>query len=530
MDLLEDKKTRRKFIVINFIRIAIVGVLLLVSLSIRFFIKPPFSIAPIILTLIGGFLLTLLSFPFLKIFKFHVALYYQLVVDIVVITILVYFSGGVESPFYFLYILPIIVTSVFLSKRDTIYVAALSYIIFGALSELMYLKITPFQTWLADETVTKSTFVYNLVMSMIAFSSVALISSYYFERIRKTGVELKNIQENLKDLDVLNSTVLEKMENGFLTCNSEGNIISYNEKSKSLLNLINSSNIFELFFKGSDYEEIERVTQLKNNKYYFEIEIESSLLGVSVSLLRNIYSFDKVFVFIITDLTEKRAIEEKLKEKEHFALIGEMSAGIAHEIRNPLASISGSVQFLRKEMKVDPEYQNLMDIIVKESNRLSKSVEEFLEFARITPSKKSQFKLSQLIDDVVELISLNHKEVRFVKKYSGNDVIDADKKKIEQLIWNLVTNSVKAINEKGNVEINIYENEGEIYLSILDNGIGIDKGEMENIYTPFYSRFSSGIGLGMTIVKRIIEEHNFEIKINSEKYLGTEVIVCFKRT
>jgi two-component system sensor histidine kinase PilS (NtrC family) len=396
----------------------------------------------------------------------------------------------------------------------------------------MYLEVTPFFSWVSEEKVQKGTFIYNMIMSMIAFSSVALISSYYFERLKKTGVELQNIQTDFKNLDLLNSTVLEKMENGFLTCNAEGVIISYNEKSGSLLNLTDGNNIFELLFKknqADDYTEIEKISE-SQNKYYFETEINSSVLGISVSMLRKIQSFERIFVFIITDLTEKREIENRLKRQEHLALIGEMSAGMAHEIRNPLASISGSVQFLRKEMQLSTEYQKLMEIIVKESNRLSKSIEEFLEFTKITPLKKSELKLGDLISEIVELAALNNKDVDFINKISQNDLIHADKGKIEQLVWNLVNNSIKALKGKGTIEINVYDSNDDVFLSIKDNGSGIDKSDLENIFNPFYSKFTSGIGLGMTIVKRIVEEHHFEIELKSEKNIGTEVIICFKET
>lgn len=530
MIYIEDKKVSSpsRLLIINFIRIALLLLLISATISIKVFTKkPPFPILPIILVLSAALAVAIVNFFILRVVKTKTAVYLQIIADIIVITVLVYFSSGAESPFYFLYILPIIMSTIFLSRKDTIYIAALSFIIFGSLSELMYLEITPFFSWVADEKVQQGTFIYNLIMSMIAFSSVALISSYYFEKIKKTRVELKKFQEDLQQLDLLNRTVLEKMENGFLTCNSEGKVISYNEKSRSLLHINGKSNIFKLFLTKNDYNEIAKISEL-NNKYYFEREIEDSILGVSVSMLRSISSFDRVFVFIITDLTEKREIEKRLKSQEHLALIGEMSAGMAHEIRNPLASISGSVQFLRKEMEVGQEYQKLMDIIVKESDRLSRSIEEFLGFTKVTPLKKSHFKLGGLINEVVELAAVNKQEIDFIKKISEDDVIHADKGKIEQLIRNLVNNSVKALKNKGTIEINVYDSNDDTYLSIKDNGSGIDKSDLENIFNPFYSKFTVGIGLGMSIVKRIVEEHHFEIEINSEKNIGTEVIICFK--
>lgn len=525
MSFLEEKKSGRKFTFLNALRIAILSVILVVLVFIAVLVdESSFSFIPILASVGFAIVLSIFGFKLFKWLSHRLVLYFQSVMDIALITLLVYYSGGISSPFYFLYILPIIVASVFLSRKDTIYIATLSYIVFSVLSDLIYMGVFPHYP-LTPIDITLNVFIYNLIMSFVAFSSIAILSSYYFDRIRKTGAALKNVRENLKDLMLLNNTVLEKMENGFIVSDSRGVIISYNEKSKALLKLTGKSNIFDILTTsvragaGEDQQK----------KYYFEIEVNELVLGISYSIIENIYSFEKVYVFIITDLSEKREIEKKLKQKEHFALIGEMSASIAHEIRNPLASISGSVQFLRKELKLDPEYQHLMDIIVKESSRLSNSIEVFLDYAKTTPLERIDFDLSQMIDDVVELVSINHPGIKLVKKYSDGYIINGDMKKIDQVIWNLINNASKAVREDGIIEVNIYNNkEDDICLSVKDNGIGIDGGEMERIFVPFYSKFTSGIGLGMSIVKRIVDDHNFEIKINSERDIGTEVIICFK--
>lgn len=128
----------------------------------------------------------------------------------------------------------------------------------------------------------------------------------------------------------------------------------------------------------------------------------------------------------------------------------------------------------------------------------------------------------------MELVTLNHTRLELVKKYSNNHIVNADIRKINQLVWNLLNNAVKAVNETGTIEISIYQKDTCIYLSIKDDGIGIDAADLKKIFTPFYSNFTSGIGLGMAIVKRIVDEHNFEINITSEKNIGTEVTICFK--
>ena len=531
MILLEDKEVRRKFVFLNSIRIAILSALILISIFIHLFFETSNKVLPIVASLLAAVILSIVNFYLIRVLIYRTAVYIQLFIDIIVITLLVYFSGGIASPFYFLYILPIIVSANFLKKRDTLYIATLSFILFGILSDLLYLRVVPFYFGISPEHITLGSFVYNLLMSFIAFSTVGILSSFYFEKIKSAGEALRNVQENLKELVQLNNTVMEKMENGFITCDSEGRSIFYNEKSKVLLNLDKQSNIFNLLLSPDDFQRIQSLSHI-NNRYYFETQVDGFYMGVSVSFIENLYSIKKIYVFIITDLTEKKEIEETLQQREHLALIGEMAAGIAHEIRNPLASISGSVQFLKKELTLGPEYKNLMDIIVKESHRLSMSIEEFLEFTHNAPLDKADLDISMVVDEIIELLALNHQDIKFVRRYNNGQFLHGDPKKIKQLVWNLVNNAVKAvtgIERDKEVEVAINEEDSHIFLYVKDNGIGIDRTELDKIFTPFYSKFTSGIGLGMPMVKRIVQEHQGDIKIKSKKNIGTEVKVCFSQ-
>jgi two-component system sensor histidine kinase PilS (NtrC family) len=524
----EDQKLHKNLVFLNSIRIAILSALALVSGIILLFFSAPFSLLTIIFSLAAAIAVSILFFPLSRRLKTRPLLYLQLSFDILLVTLLVYLSGGIVSPFYFLYILPIIVASIFLSRRDTVIMATVSFICFGILSDLLYLNIIPFYPNFDVGEVSLGTFIYNLLMSFIAFSTVSIISSYYFERIRRTGEQLKNIQENLQDMILLNNSVMEKMENGFVTSDAEGAIVSYNAKAAAFLNLKRGGNIFNLLQVRDALPEMQKIWQ-NNNSYYFEKNLRGFSLGISISSIEKVSTFERLLVFLITDLSAIKEIESKLKEKEHLALIGEMAAGLAHEIRNPLASISGSVQFLRRELPLEPDLRNLMDIIVKESERLSAFIEEFLNFSKQLPLETSEFDLAGVVDDVTAMIARNRIAVRFIKKYNPGSMVRADFKKIKQLAWNLLNNAVKALKEKGNIEINIYREAGTIHLSIRDFGVGMDREEIERIFIPFYSKFASGIGLGMNIVKRIVEEHGFTMEIHSEKNLGTEVVVCFKK-
>jgi two-component system sensor histidine kinase PilS (NtrC family) len=525
---IEDQKLRKKLVFLNSIRIAIFLTLTLVSVIIWAFFNIHFSILPVIVTQVAAIAVSILFFPLSSLLHFRPLLYLQLTFDILMITLLVYLSGGIISPFYFLYILPIIVASIFLARRDTVIVATFAFISFGILSDLLYLGVVPYFPNIEVAEVSLGTFIYNLLMSFIAFAAFSIMSSYYFERMRKTGDQLKNIQDNLQDMTLLNNSVMERMENGFITADMEGRIISYNAKAAHFLRLKKSDNIFELLLAKNELDMIKK-TWSESTPYYFEKKMPDFDLGVTVSSLKKISSFENLLVFLITDLSAIKKIEKQLQEKEHLALIGGMAAGIAHEIRNPLASISGSVQFLQKELSLNSECGGLMDIIVSESARLSAFIDEFLNFSKQAPLEISDFDLAPLLDEVVEMLSRNLRDVRFLKKYNNEHWIAADVNKIRQLVWNLLNNAVKAMNEKGEIEINLFREREAVYLSIKDYGVGMDSAEMKKIFTPFYSKFSFGIGLGMTIVKQIVEEHGFKMDIKSAKKLGTEVVICFTK-
>jgi two-component system sensor histidine kinase PilS (NtrC family) len=321
---------------------------------------------------------------------------------------------------------------------------------------------------------------------------------------------------------------MEKMENGFVTADTQGRVVSYNPKAARFLNLKPGTNLFDLLLLRDELPAVRRIWET-NNSHYFEKSLRGYSLGITLSAIEKVSRFERLLVFLITDLSAIKEIESKLKAKEHLALIGEMAAGLAHEVRNPLASISGSVQFLRRELALQPQLRSLMDIIVKESDRLSSFIEEFLNFSRPAPLELSEFDLAAVVDEVTAMMSRNLGEVRFIKKYEAGNRVLADARMIKQLVWNLLNNAVKAQQEKGRIEIAVFPEGGAPCLAIRDFGVGMDKEEQEKIFVPFYSRFAFGIGLGMNIVKRIVDEHGFSIAIRSEKGQGTEVLVCFKK-
>lgn len=523
---LEDKEIKRRFLLINSIRITVLFVFLIISVITLLF-QISFPIIPVIVFFTISIIVSLLHFSISNRKSTRFSIYVQILTDILIVTGLVYFSGGVSSPFYFLYFLPILISAMFLSRRDTIYTAAFSYIVFGMISDLMYMNVIRSFPGPFDFEIRNEDFIYNLIVSFIAFAFFAFISSFYYENLRRKGNELRSVRENLKDLILVNNMVLERMVDGLIVSDSEGKIISYNEKAKIIFKLRDNSNILKIIGIKSIPELRDSIKE-SHNRHIIELKRKDSILEITISIIREIYAFREVFVLLISDLTTKRQIEEVLRQKEHFALIGEMSAGLAHEIRNPLASISGSIQYLQKDLSLKKESRNLMSIVVKESARLSDSIEEFLQFSKTSPLNREKFDLALIIDEIIEIALLNSRDIHFKKRYGKGNTIFADKKKINQVIWNIVNNGIKSLSGNGVIEINVFKENGVIVMSVADNGAGMKSDELSKIFIPFFSKFATGIGLGMAIVKRVLDEHGFIIRINSEQKKGTEVIIWFK--
>ena len=316
----------------------------------------------------------------------------QLTFDILLITLLVYLSGGIVSPFYFLYILPIIVASIFLTRRDTMIIATVSFIAFGILSDLLYLGIIPYYPNFEVGDVSLGTFIYNLLMSFIAFASVSIIVLLLFRAHpqHRRAAEKHPGQPAGHDPaeqlgDGKNGERLRHRRH------RRAAIVSYNAKAAHVPEPENVERIFSTCcWPRATCPEIQQHLAGQQRLLFRKKACAATRPGhLRVHRSRKCPTFERLLVFLITDLSAIKEIENKLKEKEHLALIGEMAAGIAHEIRNPLASISGSVQFLRQELTLDPELRNLMDIIVKESDRLSAFIEEFLNFSRQSPLEMS---------------------------------------------------------------------------------------------------------------------------------------------
>ena len=230
---------------------------------------------------------------------------------------------------------------------------------------------------------------------------------------------------------------------------------------------------------------------------------------------------------------ELRMMEGHVKRVEKMAAIGEMAAGLAHEIKNPLASLSGSIQLLKEDMRYDPDHARLMQIILREADRLSSLASNFLLYARPPAGKVEPIKLDGAMLETAELFEKdgsNNGRITTSKKISPDLWITMDRGHLHQILWNLLLNAAEAIEDEGQIEIEMFPLKNKhVCVKITDNGCGISKETLTSIFDPFFTTKPSGTGLGLSIVHRILEAYDAWLSVESELNKGTTVTLNFRQ-
>jgi len=214
--------------------------------------------------------------------------------------------------------------------------------------------------------------------------------------------------------------------------------------------------------------------------------------------------------------------------------VGELSAGIAHEIRNPLAAIAGSVQVLKGSKSLTAQEQRLMSIVLKESERLNKSIAEFLRFVRPQERVPSEFDIAVTLAETLDLLS-NSSELRSDHHIEPEIVppsflINGDADQIRQVFWNLARNAMQAMPHGGTLLVRTAVDDGAYNIIFSDSGHGMSEADLQKLFTPFRTNFPSGTGLGMAISYRIVQDHGGRIDVESKEGVGTTITVALPAT
>ncbi len=454
----------------------------------------------------------------------------QIVWDMLLVSALILTTGIVESIFSFFYLLVIISASFLLSRRLTILAAAGSAILFGGILLLQFYSLLgPFNvpTAAADAVFFNSLFVH-----IVAFFLTAFLSGTLAERWRRSEALYQRKSIDYAELERMNRTILSHISSGVMLINPQGRVRSFNRAAEEISGL-SLQQVYDypaasFFPEFSHYFSPEHCPVTRAEGRYTHPTGEHLAFGFATAVARGSRGENLGTLVTFQDLTQLKKIEEQLKRADRLAAIGRLSAGLAHEIRNPLASISGSAQLLSENHTLNPDDQHLLAIMVKETDRLNHLLTDFLAFARPRRPQKTRLDVALLLDELHQMLLRDQRFQAIDVQIKGVRpcVVPFDRSQIWQVLWDLSINAAEAIAGEGVLRITF--DQGEPWtLVIEDSGPGIAPEVRERIFEPFFSTKDKGTGLGLSSVYSIIEAHGGTIRAEPADLGGERFVMSF---
>ncbi len=478
---------------------------------------------------LSGFYLLLLSFweeP-----RIQSAL--QVFTDLVMVTLVVYVTGGLDSSLNFLYPLVIIVASVLLSRAWTYLAAGLAFLFYGTMAELVQFGAIPsYSTTRLGPRGIQAIVLINLC----AYLAVAYLAGLLVGKLRQANVRLKHTSGALENLQALHENIIQSISDGLITTGLDGHITLVNTAAQALLEQSErelwGKPIHELFLDPLPQMEAERmyaeVRRVAQNGFQRTFRVRASALSVPErGTLGYVYTFD--------DMTEVRRLEREVRMQDRLAAVGRLAAAIAHEIRNPLTSIAGSASMLVGMPNLNDEHRQLLQIVTRESERLNGIITDFLAYSRNRQYKLVEVDLVPLLEDTLTLLEhrllAENTGIRIERHFSFAEArAMADGDKIKQVFWNFCENAVRAMKDGGTLTVSVNAVEQDWDISFADTGPGMSPQFVEKIFEPFQSQFEGGTGLGLAIVYQIVQAHDGKVWCRSKLGQGTEFVLRLRRS
>ena len=464
--------------------------------------------------------------------------YVQFGGDLLVVTGLVAFFGGIGSPFSLFYLVVIMVASVLLRRRAGLIVASAAYLLYAGLLLGIVRGVLPAFGPALSGSELAWRLPYNLAIHLFGFYAVALLTSVLVESVRRAEAELEAQRGSLANLEVFHRDVVQSVPTGLATTDLDGLVTSVNRAALEILGRSESELV------GGPVEGLGLLSRADwgrlagsvlggrpSERAEVEIRRRSDTLpvGFTLSRLTDASGVAIGTILVFQDLSQWRRLQEELSLKDRMAAAGELAAGIAHEVGNPLAAISGSVQLLSSALPADAGQRKLLDIILKESHRLDRTIKGFLRFARPRDRATTRFDIAGLLAENLQLLR-NSEEATGRHRFEidlepASEFLVGDADQISQIFWNVARNALRAMPDGGVLRLKA-RRVGETYrMEFHDTGHGMSEDQRARMFQPFQSFFGGGTGIGMAIVYRIVHEHGGRIEVDSRLGAGTRIRV-----
>lgn len=483
----------------------------------------------------------------------------QIAFDIFIVSLWIFFSGASGILFALFYLIDILVVSVIFYQRGAWFAALLACFMFGIVTVLH--REPDWGGWSVWGGFS------------VIFVLVGLVGGYLSEELLRTTLSLKENQQMIERLSALHERILVNMPTGLLTVdralrinfiNPAGEVIlgkqSRDMVGKALGDVepgllpfftqLDSTPVSEMGEADGEYRIQAAQTGEHHRSYFVQTKAVARLQqtveigqGTKVRLLRGDTAvldaeaglgrlLDQQAsggrILLFQDVTKLMQMEDRLKQNEKLAAVGQLAAGIAHEIRNPLAGMSASIEMLRQglpQQMVDRENQKLMDIAIREIDRLNGLISEFLDYVKPDKMKLEPVALAELIKDVVTTASRAKEfqsRIELKTELLAGTVASASPEKLKQVLWNLVMNGVQAMPKGGTLQVGCGPvDQKRVSLWVEDTGAGMSEEVLGHLYEPFFTTKEKGTGLGLATVYKIVEAHQGEIKVDSKVGEGT---------
>ncbi|MDQ3130961.1 MAG: ATP-binding protein, partial [Acidobacteriota bacterium] len=480
--------------------------------------------------------LTIVYFFLLRLSKnYYWQIRVQFSLDTLLITWLVWRTGDLTSPYITLYIVLIAVSSLFFRARGTLLMAAICVFLFVSLSVLSMTSVIQSAT----SALELSRGLQILSFHAVAFLVVGLLASRFSDRAA-SGEQLKETTKTLANLRVLHERIIESIRSGLITTDLGGNIYTFNAAATEITGYKSEEMIGKPIagLLGNLQKSIAQsldITETGEQPPRFETDLITPggfavRVGYSISPLFSEEGDETGMIITFQDLTEIRSMEENVRRKDRLAAVGRVAAGLAHEIRNPLGAMRGAIQVLQPTIPPASTQAALMDIVLRESDRLGNIITNFLTYARPRVSNFSETDVGEAVSDTITLLrhSPDIKETHVLKTELPKTpvLISADPTQLKQIFWNLARNSVQAMPDGGVFSVAAEKiSPNRVRITFSDTGCGMSAKQVELLFEPFSNSTTGGTGLGLSIVYQIVRDHNGMINVRSREGEGTTITV-----